>query len=169
MPRVIYLALYAAGRLLRNFPARFRRWEFTEQPSCRPAEIISNICSLTLYYCLSCGSNTEEVLLCSTRCTVLSGTCFLYLAVNRQGAIVHNLPYTPPVIYRVIFQIVFGVGVPWTPIVPTCGTNFIIYSLAGAVWTHPIYEMADPNICHYQRMSVLNCAISLGREGPGSC
>jgi len=31
---------------------------------------------------------------------------------------------------------------------------------------HPIYEMADPNNCHYQRMSVFNCAITIstGRE-----
>ena len=45
----------------------------------------------------------------------------------------------------------------------------IIYSLTGTMWAHPIYEMADPYNCHYQRMSVLNCAISLGRERPGNC
>jgi len=35
----------------------------------------------------------------------VSGMGFLYLAANRQGTIVYNLPYIPPVIYRVIFQL----------------------------------------------------------------
>jgi len=36
---------------------------------------------------------------------VFAGTGFLYLAVNRQGTIVYNPPYMPPVIYRVVFQL----------------------------------------------------------------
>ena len=36
---------------------------------------------------------------------VFAATGFLYLAVNRQGTIVYNLPYMPPVIDRVIFQL----------------------------------------------------------------
>ena len=59
---------------------------------------------------LSYSTNTEGVLLCSTRFIVLSGTGFLYLAVNRQGKIVYNLPCIPPIIYRVIFQLAFVVG-----------------------------------------------------------
>ena len=48
----------------------------------------------SLYTYLSCSTNTEGVLLCSTRFIGLSGTGFLYLAMNRQGMIVYNLPYT---------------------------------------------------------------------------
>ena len=67
--------------------------------------------SLNTY--LSCSTNTEGVLLCSTRFMVLSGTGFFYLAVNRQGTIAYNLPiypHMPPIIYRVISQLAFGVA-----------------------------------------------------------
>ena len=58
---------------------------------------------------MSCSTNTEGVLLCSTQFVVLSRTGSLYLAVNRQGTIVYNLPPMPPVIYLVIFQLAFDV------------------------------------------------------------
>ena len=58
-----------------------------------------------MYTYLSCSTDTEGGLYCSTRFEVVSGTGFLYLAVNQQGTIVYNLPYIPPVIYRVIFQL----------------------------------------------------------------
>ena len=34
-------SIHAAGHFPSNFPARFWCWKFTERPSCRPAEIIS--------------------------------------------------------------------------------------------------------------------------------
>ena len=42
---------------------------------------------------------------CSARFIVFAGTGFLYLAVNWQWTVVDNLPYMPPVIDRVIFQL----------------------------------------------------------------
>ena len=36
---------------------------------------------------------------------VFAGIAFLYLAVNQQGTIVYNLPYLPPDIDCVIFQL----------------------------------------------------------------
>ena len=41
-------------------------------------------------------------------------------------------------------------------IVPTCGDNFIIYSLTGTIWANTIYELADPY--NSAITSVLNCA-----------
>ena len=40
----IHVVYIAAGYIPRNFPTSFRCWEiqFTERPSCRPAEIISS-------------------------------------------------------------------------------------------------------------------------------
>ena len=67
----------------------------------------------SLYTYLSCSTKTEGGLLCSAQFIVLSGTGFLYLAMIWQGTIVYNLPiypYVPPVIYRVIFQLAFGVA-----------------------------------------------------------
>ena len=66
--------------------------------------------SFLLYTCLSCSTNTERASLFYSNYSV-SGTGFLYLAMNLQGTIVYNLPYMPPVIYRENFQLVSGVGV----------------------------------------------------------
>ena len=98
--------------------------------------------SFLLYTCLSCSTNTERASLFCSNYSV-SGTGILYLAMNLQGIFVYNLPYTPPVIYRIIFQLVFGVGVHWTPIVPTCGNDLNIYSITGKKWANTIYELAD--------------------------
>ena len=38
----------------------------------------------------------------------------MYLAMNLQGTIVYNLPYMPPVVYRVIFQLVAAFEFPET-------------------------------------------------------
>ena len=65
---------------------------------------------LLLYTCLSCSTNTERANLFYSNYSV-SGTGSLYLAMNLQGTIVYNLPYMPLVIDRVIFQLVFSVGV----------------------------------------------------------
>ena len=63
-----------------------------------------------------------------------------------------------------------------------------IYSLTGTMWASRIYELDDPynatiDVCvklcragrgrgivlQYPVCSVLNCAVNLGREGPGNC
>ena len=79
----------------------------------------------------------------------------LYLAVNRQGTIVYNLPCMPPVIYRVISQLAFGVGSSLNDHRADLRINdFIMYSLTGTMWANTMYDLADPydttiNVCRW--------------------
>ena len=59
--------------------------------------------SFLLHTCLICSTNTEGAWLFFSNYSV-SGTGFLYLAMNLQGTTVYNLPYMPPISgNRVIF------------------------------------------------------------------
>jgi hypothetical protein len=140
IPLVIYCAVYQLP-----FGAGVH-WT----PSCRPAEIISNPLDTM---CHNVGL-THESKLYTVPISDGWGPLWygqirrmlwkIMLQLNFVTCLSRvRVLYILQVIYCVIFQLVFGVGVHWTPILPTCGNNLNIYSTIRDSWTtHPGIEQS---------------------------